>query len=75
MFGINHLPMWDVGTVYFAYTNAILLVLLVIACLPRKPATSRMQAGLAPVWYGLLFFLSVAYLVDSTFNPFLYFRF
>lgn len=71
--GLNQQPLWDNATVYFAYTNGLLLLVLIIASLPiRKVHFSNL---LHPVGYGFLFFLSVAYLVDATFNPFLYFRF
>lgn len=76
MMGFNHQPLLDNTTLYFAYTNATLIIVLVIASMPRKQSTKHETRHLLPlVWYGLLLFLSVAYLVDATFNPFLYFRF
>lgn len=76
MIGLNHQPLFDSTTLYFAYTNAILLIVLVIASIPRKPFMKHETRYLfSLIGYGLLFFLSVAYLVDATFNPFLYFRF
>lgn len=76
MAGLNNQPLWDAQTGYLFYTNAILLMLLIIASLPRKQWMKAQELSLVHVvWYGLLFFLSVAYLVDATFNPFLYFRF
>lgn len=82
MIGANSLPLWDHQALYLLYTNAILLVLLVIAATPiskttfivQKTASIKMQA-LGVIWHMLLLFLSVAYLVDASFNPFLYFRF
>ncbi|OAB34857.1 transcriptional regulator [Paenibacillus macquariensis subsp. defensor] len=73
MLGLSHQPLWNNTTLYLAYTNAILIIVLVIASMPRKPLPTIYLLHL--IWYGLLFFLSVAYLVDATFNPFLYFRF
>ncbi|MDQ6421249.1 MBOAT family O-acyltransferase [Paenibacillus sp. LHD-117] len=74
---------WDRHSVYLLYTNAILLVMLVLASLPWKRMRlggsitrgfgSSAYFGLA--WYAALLLMSVAYLVDATFNPFLYFRF
>ncbi|WP_422658858.1 MBOAT family O-acyltransferase [Paenibacillus sp. EC2-1] len=76
MIGLNHQPLLDSSTLYFVYTNAILLIVLVIASIPRKPLLKHESRHLfSLIGYGLLFFLSVAYLVDATFNPFLYFRF
>ena len=59
---------------------AVVLAVAVLACLPlganfynRLPARAR--AALAPVLIALSLVLSTAYLVDATYNPFLYFRF
>jgi len=76
MAGFNHQPFWNDDTVYFFYTNSVLLLILIIASLPKKHWSRLKEISLFHlVWYGFLFFLSVAYLVDATFNPFLYFRF
>jgi alginate O-acetyltransferase complex protein AlgI len=76
MAGVNHQPLWNDETVYFFYTNGLLLVVLIIASLPMKKSSRMNELSLIHlVWYGFLFFLSIAYLVDATFNPFLYFRF
>ena len=76
MVGFNGQLLWNNDTVYFFYTNAVLLLVLVIASLPKKEASKNNELTLIQlVWYGFLFLLSVAYLVDATFNPFLYFRF
>lgn len=77
MFGANGAPLWDQNALYLLYTNAVLLVLLVVASL-RKPLGSRaltLHPAIAMSWHGILLFMSIAYLVDATFNPFLYFRF
>lgn len=76
MIGLNHQPIWNDTTIYLFYTNAILLIILILASLPKKQAVSTEEMTFSQVaGYGLLYFLSVAYLVDATFNPFLYFRF
>lgn len=76
MAGLNNQPIWNSETGYLLYTNAILLVVLVIVALPKKQgARANEMSLLHVVWYGFLFLLSIAYLVDATFNPFLYFRF
>jgi alginate O-acetyltransferase complex protein AlgI len=79
MIGLTGQPFWDDNTLYFAYTNAILLAVLVIASMPWRKLSAAPASGkgaiLNVIWCGLLFFLSVSYLVDATFNPFLYFRF
>ena len=74
MAGFNDQPLWNAETGYLLYTNAVLLVVLIIASLPRKHVAEGLSL-FHLMWYGVLFLLSVAYLVDATFNPFLYFRF
>lgn len=73
-------------TLYYIYNNGVLLVLLILGCttLPKKLA-QRCTAGMKQdswvlvvlkcLFYGAIFVLSTAYLVDATYNPFLYFRF
>lgn len=74
--GLNGEPLWDRQTGYFLYTNLILLVVLVIASVfERAPLRKNSRPYLLLLYYAVLFLLSTAYLVDATFNPFLYFRF
>ncbi|RKP48844.1 MBOAT family protein [Cohnella endophytica] len=81
MFGLNGRPLWDDQSLYYGYTNVILLVLLVTASIAwtrRRSAegeSGSMRGLLNLAWCAVLFFISVSYLVDATFNPFLYFRF
>ncbi|MFF2885442.1 MBOAT family O-acyltransferase [Paenibacillus sp. NPDC057967] len=79
MFGANGSPLWDQQTIYLFYTNAILLLLLIVASMQRprgiRADGTLLHPAVALVWHGILFLISVAYLVDATFNPFLYFRF
>lgn len=74
MLGANGESLFDRHSLYLLYTNAVLLVVLVAASL-KKPKRAIIPPGAALVWHGLLFLMSIAYLVDATFNPFLYFRF
>ncbi|WP_148410864.1 MBOAT family O-acyltransferase [Murimonas intestini] len=73
-------------TIYLFYNNAVLLVILFAGAtmLPAKLAGRLMEklkghewacVCIKAVFYGAIFFVSVAYLVDATYNPFLYFRF
>lgn len=75
MFGFNHQPLWNKESLYLLYTNAILLVLLVLASMPKRKKKNSFGPVAQLGWHAALFFMSVAYLVDATFNPFLYFRF
>lgn len=73
-------------TLYLLYNNGILLALLAIGSthLPKKlggrilaALSGKETAGIIVrgIFYVAVFFLSVAWLVDASFNPFLYFRF
>jgi alginate O-acetyltransferase complex protein AlgI len=76
MFGFNGQSLWNNDTGYYFYTNIVLILVLIIASIPMKLWMKTSELSFFHIaWYGLLYFLSVAYLVDATFNPFLYFRF
>lgn len=73
-------------TIYLLYNNAVLLVLCAVGCtgVPKRIAAwacgkfSGGRIALSAVRnaaYASVFVLSAAYLVDASFNPFLYFRF
>lgn len=70
-------------TMYLLVSNAVLLILLAIGC-TRVPKTfGKWLCGKNEILSGILqalftaavFILSIAYLVNGTYNPFLYFRF
>lgn len=86
LFGGYGQGMFDQETVYLLYNNMILLVILLVGStqLPKKigERLCRALAGcdaavivVKNVFYAAIFLLSVAWLVDASFNPFLYFRF
>lgn len=87
MLGGAGLPLCNERTLFLLCGNLILLLLSATLStpLPAKFANhlsadspTRFQiAGkiLEPLFLGMVLFLSVAYLVDATYNPFLYFRF
>jgi len=75
MLGMNGASLWDGQTIYLLYTNAVLLVILVLASLPKGTIVRSVPQSLALAGHAALLLLSIAYLVDATFNPFLYFRF
>ena len=86
MFGRFGAALADNTTVYLFYNHVVLLVILAIAVtrLPQKMgcwmekrcgSAAGVQMILRLLFYGGIFSLSVAYLVDATYNPFLYFRF
>ncbi len=74
------------GTVYLLYTNAVLFAVLIVGSttLPMRAAgrlldkvkeSDALSVILRFVFYIAVFVLSLAYLVDASYNPFLYFRF
>ena len=73
----------DSATGYFFITNLLLLILCVLLSTPLIRNLFLRFAGkrgtvhqvVAAVVYMLLFAVSICYLVNSTYNPFLYFRF
>ncbi|MWC27897.1 MBOAT family O-acyltransferase [Paenibacillus sp. MMS18-CY102] len=75
MLGLNGQPLWDDTALYLAYTNAVLLLVLGIAATPWRRLRRSYHPVLQLAWYAALFLASTAYLVDATYNPFLYFRF
>lgn len=85
MFGIGAESFCDGITWYLVRSYGFLLLLAIAASLPlcktvisRITATERGRAIVSwgkPVIAFLLFVISVAFVVDSSFNPFIYFRF
>lgn len=70
-------------TMYLLVNNAILFVLLIAGCTRLPKILAEWLCGknfifsyiLQTVFVAAVFILSVAYLVNGTYNPFLYFRF
>ena len=83
MFGFGNNPLIDGNVIYYLYTNALLFVVLIISStqIPKKIFNriklklNNGKAVIIPVAYMILIFLCTAYLVNETYNPFLYFRF
>ncbi len=73
----------DNAGIFYLYTNLIMFIILVVFSTPvikklldniaRKSRDKLLNPSL--VIYGLVLFLVTAYLVNETYNPFLYFRF
>ena len=86
LFGLSGNGFANTGSLYLIYTNAVLFLLLILGSttLPKRIAerilirTGESDALCIIVrcaFYAAVFLLSVAYLVDASYNPFLYFRF
>jgi alginate O-acetyltransferase complex protein AlgI len=86
MFGGNRVGFFNRETIYLLYNNGLLLILLALGStrLPKKWAEKLLagcsegsvaDTGLRCLFCLVIFLVAVAYLVDATYNPFLYFRF
>ncbi len=85
MFGINTSGLYDSSWVYYLSSYAFILVLAAVGATPLpKKLTEKIKntkAGnifftiASPVFAAVIIILCTAYLVDGSFNPFLYFRF
>lgn len=74
MLGMNGAGIFGAETGYLLLQNGVLLLLSALACVGVfKGFYKKVQNSC--IWYALLFLLCAAYLVDSSYNPFLYFRF
>ena len=84
MFCINNLEFINQETIYYLKSYSILLIVSIISSTPLiKNIISKIKNNkasiiidiLEPITYILLLILSTAFLIDESFNPFLYFRF
>jgi len=85
MFGKGDLPL--VSNEFFYYFKSFLPILAIailgatplpkklVLSLEKKPFTKRISDIFEPLVLLILLFIMTAYLVDGSFNPFLYFRF
>ena len=87
MFLINNIPLINKTTIYYFRSFIVLLIISIISATPILKITINKikQTKLNKIievleileifiYFGLLT-LSTAYLIDESFNPFLYFRF
>ena len=81
MFGAAGLPLVSADTLYNLRSYALLLVIAFTGATPlvknlcRKLESTKISTVLEPVIVAGIIIVSTAYLVDGSFNPFLYFRF
>lgn len=79
LFGIGASGLIDTAGQYYLQSNLILLVLAAVCCTPVPAAWFKKQIKRKPLAASAaivgIFLLSTAYLVYSSYNPFLYFRF
>ena len=84
MFFINKIPLIDSNVIYYLKSYLILLIISIIAMTPLlKNIINKLKDTkigiifdiLEPIYYITLLTLTTAFLIDASFNPFLYFRF
>ncbi len=81
LFDFGKLPLFNVETLYYFRSYGILLLISMIAATPiltngiKKIQNWKWCVWLEPLYYILLLLISTAFLIDASFNPFLYFRF
>lgn len=84
MFGFSPAGAWNTESLYFLANYGILFLILAVGSTPFLHKHIPLWLSKRPVWvqtllengfYAAVFLLCVAYLVDATYNPFLYFRF
>lgn len=83
LFGINAAGVMDATALYYLSTNVWLLAACAVFATPlaQRALTyirgrfGKVHTVVMPMICGLLLFVSTAYLVNETYNPFLYFRF
>lgn len=83
MFGLNNIPLYNHQALYYLLSYSIIFALAAYFSTPHfkkvldssENTSKRYVFVCATFAYVFVFIGSVAYLVDSTYNPFLYFRF
>ena len=79
MFGGSSLPFFSKESLYALRTNGVLLLFSILGATPLPARLygrgKKVFQWMEPVLLALLLFICTAYLVDGSFNPFLYFRF
>ena len=81
MFMITNIPITDKLSIYYFKSYFALIIISIISSTPllkniiKKIKLKKIIDILEPITYLVLLTLSTAFLIDESFNPFLYFRF
>lgn len=83
MFGLAGQPLFTADAVYYLKSYAVLLCIGIVGATPlianaAKKASARfyrISAAVQPAVCAVLLIISTAYIIDESYNPFLYFRF
>ena len=84
MFLLNNIELANQETIYYLKSYLLLLIISIISATPilktisnklKNTKLNKIINILEPITYILLLILSTSFLIDESFNPFLYFRF
>ncbi|WP_434311483.1 MBOAT family O-acyltransferase [Hominifimenecus sp. rT4P-3] len=85
LFGAGGIPLASGEALYCLRSFGAVFLISIVGATPvirqiidrisKRPAGRRMVNGMEPIVLGVLLLMITAYLVDGSFNPFLYFRF
>ena len=84
MFFLNNIPLTGQVTTYYLRSYLVLFIIAIVGATPlfknifiklNNTKVNKAINILEPIFYLILLTLSTAYLIDASFNPFLYFRF
>ena len=85
MFGMLDIPLWGAETAYYLRSYGVVLILAIVGATPfvhrlcdrakENVTIQKVLVILEPVVLALFLLVMTGYLVDGSFNPFLYFRF
>ena len=79
MFGISKIPFINYESLYYFKSYAIILIIAIIGCTPLMKNVfnkySKYLSYIEPILCIIGLIVVTSFLIDSSFNPFLYFRF
>lgn len=75
MFGILSIPLLSVEAVYYLKSYLVVFMVAFVGATPLPRKWGKKLEMLESIYVTVLLLLVTAYLIDSSFNPFLYFRF
>lgn len=81
LFGINGAPLISTESIYYLKSYFIIILMGIIGSTPilkritNKEKIQKIVNILEPIALMLIFIISTSYIIDGSFNPFLYFRF
>lgn len=81
MFGLTDAPLINGYTMFYLKEYSVALILAIIASMPtinivkRSVKLNGLFLMIKPITICILFFIAIIYMVNSTFNPFIYFNF